>query len=92
MMAWMSIWWVWLSAALVLGVIEVLAPGFIFLGFAISAVVMAALAGLGLIPSTPFATLAMFAILSLVAWIILRRAFQLPTGNAKVFKEDINDN
>ena len=30
MMFW-TIWWVWLCAALVLGILEVLVPGFVFL-------------------------------------------------------------
>ena len=37
----LSIWWIWLAAALVLAILEVLAPGFIFLGFAIGAAFMA---------------------------------------------------
>lgn len=33
-----TLWWVWVCFALVLGIAEVLLPGFIFLGFAIGAV------------------------------------------------------
>ena len=36
-------WWVWVVAGFALGVVEVLVPGFIFLGFAIGAVIAAAL-------------------------------------------------
>lgn len=92
MMAWISLWWIWVSAALALGAIEILAPGFIFLGFAVGALIMGALAGLGLIPAAPPAIFALFAVLSLGAWFGLRRIFQAPTGNVKVFKDDINDN
>ena len=34
-----AVWWVWVVAGFALGVVEVLLPGFIFLGFAIGAVV-----------------------------------------------------
>ena len=85
-----SLWWVWLAAALVLGILEVLAPGFIFLGFAIGA----ALVGLLLLsPLTPglAALLAIFAVLSLIAWLLLRRFFRAPGGRARMIDTDIND-
>jgi hypothetical protein len=31
------LWWVWLAAALGLAILEILVPGFIFLGFAVGA-------------------------------------------------------
>jgi len=36
-------WWVWMSAALLLATAEVIIPGWIFLGFALGALVMGAL-------------------------------------------------
>ena len=33
-----QVWWVWVAGGFLLGVLEVLAPGFIFLGFALGAV------------------------------------------------------
>ena len=90
-MALWSLWWVWFAGALVLGIIEMLAPGFIFLGFAIGA------AGVGLLQllapgalGLP-ALLLVFAALSLAAWLILRRSFALPKGQVKTFDHDIND-
>ncbi len=85
-----SLWWVWFAAALALGILEVIAPGFIFLGFAIGA----ALVGLLLLgPLAPgfAALLAIFAVLSLVAWLLLRRFFRAPGGDARRIKTDIND-
>ncbi|SLN45443.1 hypothetical protein ROG8370_01945 [Roseovarius gaetbuli] len=85
-----SLWWVWLAAALALGIFEVLAPGFIFLGFSIGA----ALVGLLLLtPLTPgfAALLAIFAVLSLIAWLVLRRFFRAPGGNVRRVETDIND-
>ena len=34
-------WWVWAAAALALGILELLAPAYVFLGFAVGGVVMA---------------------------------------------------
>ena len=87
----LSIWWAWLAAALVLGILEMLAPGFIFLGFAIGAAVVgiAMLGPLSLLAPAP--VLLIYAIFSLVAWLILRRTFALPKGNTKTFDHDIND-
>ncbi|MBV1895791.1 MAG: hypothetical protein KUG70_04975 [Rhodobacteraceae bacterium] len=86
-----SIWWVWLSGALVLGILEVLLPGFVFLGFAIGAVVVALVL---LIPGLGFSLpvlLLVFAALSLASWLVLRKMFALPTGQVKRFDSDIND-
>ena len=93
-MTFWTIWWVWLSAALVLAILEVLAPGFVFLGFAIGAAIMAALIwGNVLIAALSLPVLLLFfAALSLLAWLILRRAFALPKGQVKYFEDDINDN
>lgn len=87
----MTIWWVWLAAALVLAILEVLAPGFVFLGFAIAA----ALVGLALLGPLKLLSVPMllliFAVLSLATWLLLRRMFALPKGQVKTFKHDIND-
>jgi membrane protein implicated in regulation of membrane protease activity len=34
----------------------------------------------------------LFAIASLISWILLRQFFKLPKGNVKTFDHDINDN
>ena len=87
----LTVWWVWLAAALVLAILEVLAPGFIFLGFAIGAAVVGlALLGPTQLLSVPMILLA-FAALSLVAWLVLRKLFALPKGQVKTFNHDIND-
>lgn len=84
-------WWVWLAAALVLGILEVALPGFIFLGFAIGAAVTGVLLTIpGLAPGLPVLLL-IFAALSLIAWLVLRRVFSLPHGQVRTFDRDIND-
>ncbi|WP_170363559.1 NfeD family protein [Ruegeria arenilitoris] len=84
-------WWVWLAAALALGILEVALPGFIFLGFAIGAAITGILLVIpGLAPNLPVLLL-IFATLSLIAWLVLRRMFALPHGQVRTFDHDIND-
>ncbi len=88
-----SIWWVWIIAALLLATLEVVAPAQIFLGFAVGALgVGLALWGgvLGLANSLPL-TVLVFAILSLVAWIAVRRLVGVRKGQVKVWETDINE-
>ena len=67
-------------------------PGFIFLGFAIGAVVTGALIWLGLLGATLPTLLLVFALASLMAWFGLRRAFGSQQGQVKIWERDINDN
>jgi membrane protein implicated in regulation of membrane protease activity len=88
-----GVWWVWLVGALVLAFLEVLAPAQIFFGFAAGAagVSLALLVGVpGLAGSLP-TTLLLFSILSLVAWIVIRRVVGIRRGQLKVWDRDINE-
>ncbi|NEX47999.1 NfeD family protein [Pseudotabrizicola algicola] len=86
-----AVWWVWIVAGFALGVLEVLAPGYIFVGFAIGAVVVGAGLGLGLLGgSLPFLLL-VFAVASLVAWLVLRRVLGVRKGQVRLWDRDIND-
>ena len=90
---WWSVWWVWMVGALLLAIVEVIAPAQIFLGFALGAagVGLALLIGVpGLAGSTPMLLLT-FAILSLVAWLILRPLLGVRKGQVKHFEHDINE-
>ncbi|WP_299350219.1 hypothetical protein [uncultured Shimia sp.] len=92
MTALMTTWWVWLASALVLAILEVLVPGFVFLGFAIGAALVGLLLlGPAALLSVPMLLL-IFAALSLVSWLLLKRFFALPKGQVKTFNHDINDN
>lgn len=86
---WASIWWIWISGALVLAILEVVLPGYIFLGFALGALALGALLFMGVSLSAPIIWLA-FAVLSLAAYLALRKIFGLKTGQVKIFKDDIN--
>lgn len=86
-----ALWWVWMAAAVGLAILEVLAPGFVFLGFAAGAAVTGVLLALGISPSGPVLAL-IFALVSLVAWLVLRKLFALKGGSVKTYDHDINDN
>ena len=89
-------WWVWGAAALVLAVGEVLLPAFVLLGFAIGAGVVALILLVGgpvavwLSGSLPMLLL-VFAVISLVSWLALRRWVGVYRGQVKTFDHDIND-
>ena len=85
-----SIWWVWLTAALILAIVEVVIPGFIFLGFAIGAAVVGAILWVGLTFDLSW-LLVIFALVSLIAWIVLRRTIGVRRGQARTFHHDINE-
>ena len=86
-----NVWWVWIVAGFALGVFEVLVPGFIFLGFAIAAVVVGIAMWLGIVGGSLPVTLAIFAVLSLLAWIALRRLVGVKDTQTKLWQKDIND-
>ena len=87
----LHIWWVWLCAALALALVELVVPSSIFLGFALGALAMTVVVGLGLLSNTS-ALLALFAALSLLAWIGLKRVFKNQSSGARVVTRDINEN
>ncbi|MFZ7092168.1 NfeD family protein [Primorskyibacter sp. 2E233] len=91
-----ALWWVWIAAALALGILEMLVPAFLFLGFALGA----GLTGLTLLFGGGFAVwlgaslprlLVYFAVLSLIGWLILRKAVGVRRGQVKIWDRDIND-
>ncbi|MEQ3714394.1 MULTISPECIES: NfeD family protein [Lentibacter] len=91
-----SLWWVWLALALGLGILEILAPGFILLGFAIGAAVVGALLALGgplgaYLGGSFTLTLVVFAVFSLIGWIGLRRTMGVRKGQVKTWDRDINE-
>jgi membrane protein implicated in regulation of membrane protease activity len=80
-----------MSGALILATLEVLVPGYIFLGFAIGAGVMGLLILLGVSATGLALTLVIFASLSLVSYLVMRKVFGLRTGQVKIWDTDIND-
>ena len=91
-MSWFGLWWVWIVIGFGLGVLEVLAPGYIFLGFAAGAVATGILVGIGILGSTLPVTLMVFALASLAAWYATRKLMGKQAGKVKIWHRDINDN
>ena len=85
-----SVWWVWIVGALALGILEVLLPAQIFLGFAVGAALVGIALLVGLSVSLPV-LLVVFALASLAAWLVLRRTMGVYSGQVKVWDRDIND-
>ena len=89
--AFLNIWWLWIAIALIFGLIELFAPTFIFLGFALGALATG-LVVLFANPGSSAGLMAIFAVLSLLGWLVLRVAFKKQTTGARVVTDDINDN
>ncbi|MCV2881899.1 hypothetical protein [Actibacterium sp. XHP0104] len=85
-----DVWWVWMAGAVVLFILELFAPGYIFLGFAAGAAVAALVVGFVAGISLP-QLLVVFAVASLMAWLVMRKVFGLRGGGPKIFDRDIND-
>lgn len=85
-------WWVWVAGGVAIGVLELLAPGYIFLGFALGAVLTGALVGLGVLGGSLPVALVVFGVLSLLAWAGMRAALGRRAGDVKIITRDINEN
>lgn len=88
-----SMWWIWAVAAAGFLTLEVIAPTHIFLGFAIGAAAVSgglALGVPGLAGSIPIMAL-VFAVVSLIGWIVTRQLVGVREGQVKVWDRDIND-
>lgn len=85
-------WWLWVGAGIILLIVEIFAPGFIFLGFGIGAFVVGAILafGGGVLSSLPVALL-LFAVCSLIAWFVMRKLAGERKGQIKIWDTDIND-
>lgn len=89
-------WWVWGAAAILLAIGEVILPTFVLLGFGIGAAIVGAVLFFGgplavmITASVPKLLLA-FAVVSLVAWLLLRRFLGVYRGQVKTFDHDVND-
>lgn len=89
-------WWIWAIAAIGLAVLEIIVPAYLFLGFAGGAAIVALVFGFGgpmavwMAASLPV-TLLIFAVVSLVTWIALRKVLGVQRGQVRTFDTDIND-
>ena len=87
-------WWSWAIIAALLAGAELVFSGWILLGFAIGAALMALHVATSwpsfLADSLPYALIA-FGVLSLVSWLVLRAALGVREGQVKRFDHDVND-
>lgn len=95
MILWQT-WWVWCIAAMALGVVELILPSFLAIGFAIGAACVGLLLLVGgpveaWLAQAPAALALIFAVLSLAAWLGLRRVLGVRRGQVKTFDYDINE-
>lgn len=84
-------WWVWMIAGAVLAILEIMIPGFILLGFAVGAALTGLLLWLGVLGGSLAALVLVFALASLIAWLVLRKVVGIRHGQVKVWDRDIND-
>ena len=90
-------WWAWGALAVLLAIGEVILPTYVLLGFGIGAATVALVLLFGGAPAALIAgsvpiLLLSFAIVSLVAWLLLRRFLGVYRGQVKTFDHDINEN
>jgi membrane protein implicated in regulation of membrane protease activity len=90
-MSWWLLWWVWIALAVALGILEVVAPAFVFLGFSGGAFATALLMALG-VDAGLGGTLLIFALISSATYGVLRLSLGAHKGTARVVDRDINDN
>jgi membrane protein implicated in regulation of membrane protease activity len=94
-MLWQA-WWIWVVAGFVLALIELVLPGYMFLGSAVGAVVTGIVMWLGLPPAAWIAAslanaLLFLACVSVVAWVLMRWFLGVRKGQVKVWDRDINE-
>ncbi len=84
--------WVWIAGGIVLGLLEMLLPGFILLGFAVGAAVTGILIWSGLIvPSLPVLLL-ITGVVAAITWFLARRLLGVRKGQTRIWDRDINEN
>lgn len=90
-------YWVWFALALVLGILEILMPGYILLGFALAGAGIGLIFASGIWPASVMVaslpiTLAIFGVVSLGIWLTLRYYFGRRNAQVKIWDKDINEN
>ncbi|WBU58410.1 NfeD family protein [Paracoccus sediminicola] len=83
--------WTWIIVALIISTLELLVPGYVFLGIAISCAMMGLVLLSGVFaPGLPL-LLILIAALSGVIWLILRKVMGVRKGQVRIWDRDIND-
>ncbi|RWR30579.1 hypothetical protein D2T29_12365 [Sinirhodobacter populi] len=83
---------VWIVGGVILGIAEIFTSGYILLGFAAGAILTGVLVAVGALPDYGGMTFLVFALLSLAAWLVVRRFWGPRSGdNTFWINRDIND-
>jgi len=90
MMLWQE-WWVWIVGGIILAVLEVIAPGYILLGFSVGAIATGILLALGVLGGSLPILILVAAVISLLTWFAMRRFFGIRRGQIKIWDRDINE-
>lgn len=83
--------WLWISAGLVVALIELLLPGYLFIGTALALVAMGGLLLAGLWTGGLAGALVVTGLLSIIAWVLLRRLMGVQRDQVRIWDRDIND-
>ncbi|AXC51052.1 hypothetical protein DRW48_03945 [Paracoccus suum] len=83
--------WLWLAVALVLALVELALPGYLFLGTAIAVALMGLVLLAGLWGGGLPGALVVVALLSGAVWLGLRRLSTPREGQVRIWRRDIND-
>jgi membrane protein implicated in regulation of membrane protease activity len=91
-----AFWWAWVAAGMAVAILELLLPGFIFVGIALGFVGTGLILWAGVWPTAwigaSFANaLLVAAVIALVAWLLLRWTIGVRKGQSKIITRDIND-
>ncbi|MFW2589719.1 NfeD family protein [Sagittula sp. SSi028] len=88
-MLWQA-WWLWLAFGVVLLLVEIAAPGFVALGLAVGAFVVGLLLLVVGVESLVWLLL-IWAVASLIAWVVIRKLAGERKGQVKIWDTDINE-
>ena len=80
-----------MAFGIVLMLLELMMPSYLFFGFGFGAIVTGITLALGMTMSAQYLML-LFSIASLISWVLLRQVFKLPKENVQTFDQGINDN
>ena len=87
-----NVWWIWVAGGIILVILEVFLPVFWFLGFAVGALIIGLLLGLGVpLGDSPAITILLFSVFSLIAWYYIRKFVGVRKGQLRVADRDINE-
>lgn len=91
-----ELWWAWIAAGVVIAILEVLMPGYIFVGIALGFIGTGLVLWSGVWPAPWVAAgfengLFVAAIIALAAWMILRKTIGVRKGQSQIITRDINE-